>query len=100
MTQSRAPSRRLYSRASVPSPHLVSLLWIFREFQIPNVHIHPICYFLDKAEQKYKVKILKNFLKTKQPFTERKWLKTEEKDHGDKGKNVWLMGGTDILKQG
>lgn len=37
-------------------PHLVSSLWIFREFQTPSVHIHPICYFLYKEQQKQKLK--------------------------------------------
>lgn len=32
------------------------LLWLFREFQMPNVHIHPICYFLHKRTAKAKSK--------------------------------------------
>jgi hypothetical protein len=33
-----------------PFPYLVSWLWIFRNFQTLNVHIHPIWYFLFKEE--------------------------------------------------
>lgn len=29
-----------------PFPDLAFLFWIFREFQTPNMHSHPICYFI------------------------------------------------------
>lgn len=40
---------------SEPFPHLVSLRWIFREFQTPSIHIHPT-YFSYKRTAKAKCK--------------------------------------------
>lgn len=83
---------------SEPSPHLVSLRWIFREFQTPSIHIHPT-YFSYKRTAKAKCKKKKK--KAKQPFTERKWLKhvVRKRSVDTRGGNAMTGGRTDIHKQ-
>lgn len=53
-------AQALLRGARAPSAHLLSSLWIFREFQTPGGHSHSICYFLYKEQQKQKLKNFKS----------------------------------------